>query len=150
MSNLKLYFTAGSPPARAVLLLLRHLELEVEIIPLELLNKREQYSNEFLKLNPAHQVPTLIEDDFVLTESRAILTYLMNSKNPESDLYPKDPRKRAVVDQRLSFDHVLFTKNRALMVRLQIDLKPFFLNFLFSVRLSTTVKRCRHQYLATN
>lgn len=115
MSKPTLYFTAGSPPARAVLFLVRYLDIDVEVKNLNLL-QREQHSDEFLKLNPAHEVPTLVDGDFVLTESRAILAYLINSRKPASDLYPTDPKARARVDQRLSYDHVLFTKNGLLIV----------------------------------
>lgn len=110
MPKIILYFTPGSPPARAVLLLLRELDIDVEIKTLDLMVKREQHSEEFLKLNPAHEVPTLVEGDFVLTESRAILGYLVNSRKPGNNLYPTEPKARAVVDQRLSYDHVLFAK----------------------------------------
>lgn len=115
MSRPILYYTAGSPPARAVLFLIRYLDIDVEVKNLNLL-QREQYSEEFLKINPAHEVPTLVDGDFVLTESRAILAYLINSRNSGSDLYPSDPKARARVDQRLSYDHVLFTKNGLLIV----------------------------------
>lgn len=115
MSQLKLYITPGSPPARAVVMLIRYLKLDAELTVLDF-SKREQYSEDFLKLNPAHQVPTLIDGDFVLTESRAILQYLVNSRQPGSTLYPNDPKARARVDQRLSYDHVLFTQNGMVIV----------------------------------
>lgn len=115
MSTLTLYFTPGSPPARAVLLFIKYLELDVEVKTLDF-SKRDQYSAEFLKLNPAHEVPTLVCGDFVLTEGRAILQYLANSRRPGSDLYPTDPKARARVDQRLSYDHVLFTRNALIIV----------------------------------
>lgn len=117
MSALKLYITPGSPPARAVLMLIRYLELDVDLKVMDF-TKREQFSQEFLKLNPAHQVPTLVEGDFVLTESRAILQYLANSRQPGGTLYPIDPKLRARVDQRLSYDHVLFSQNSMVIVSL--------------------------------
>lgn len=115
MSTPTLYYTAGSPPARAVLFLIRYLDVDVEVKSLNLL-QGEQLSEEFLKINPAHEVPTLVDGDFVLTESRAILAYLVNSRKSGSDLYPSEPKARARVDQRLSYDHVLFTKNGLLIV----------------------------------
>lgn len=115
MSKPILYFMSGSPPSRAVLLLIRHLNLDVEIKVVNLLN-REQYSEEYLKLNPAHEVPTFVDGDFVLTESRAILAYLVNSRKPGSDLYPSEPKARARVDQRVNYDQVLSTKNGLLIV----------------------------------
>lgn len=63
----------------------------------------EQYGDWFLEINPLHQIPVLIDGDFTLTESRAIGCYLANLQ-PECSLYPKDPRKRAVVDQMLYLD----------------------------------------------
>lgn len=115
-----LFVTPGSPPARATVMVAKRLGIDVDIRVMDF-TKREQYSEEFLKLNPAHQVPTLVDGDFVLTESRAILAYLVNSRKPGSDLYPTDAKKRARVDQRLSFDHTLFTKNAQLVVSFKLS-----------------------------
>lgn len=115
MSKPTLYFTAGSPPARAVLMLCRELDIDVEVKPVDLFNG-EQLKEEFLKLNPAHEVPTWVEGDFILTESRAILAYLVNSRKPGSTLYPTEAKARAVVDQRLNYDFALFVKNGLFIV----------------------------------
>lgn len=104
---LQLYYASGSPPSRAVLQTIRVLGLAVEIKTVDLM-KGENLTAEFLKLNPIHQVPVLVDGDFVLSESRAIMAYLVNSHKPGSDLYSEDPMKRALVDQRLYFDCVNF------------------------------------------
>lgn len=102
-SNLTLYFTSGSPPARATLLVARYLKLDIELKIVNLFTG-EQRSEEFTKLNPLQKVPVLIDGDFVLSESRAIMAYMVNSRRPGHDLYPKDPKSRALIDQRLYYD----------------------------------------------
>jgi glutathione S-transferase len=88
-----LFFTPASPPARAAVLGIRVLGLDVELKNVNLL-AGEQKSEEFQKLNPVGKVPVFVDSDgFTLSESRAILAYLVSSRSPESDLYPNDPRK---------------------------------------------------------
>lgn len=96
-----LYHNALSPPSRAALLSVRNLGLEVEVKHIDTY-KGEQNTPEYLKINPLHQVPVLVDGDFILTESRAIICYLASSA--KSKLYPTDLKKRAVVDSRLFFD----------------------------------------------
>lgn len=62
-----------------------------------------------MQLNPQHTLPTLIDDDFILWDSHAISTYLIEKYAPNDRLYPKDVQQRARVNQRLHFDSgVLF------------------------------------------
>ncbi|XP_077532936.1 glutathione S-transferase 1-like [Haemaphysalis longicornis] len=44
----------------------------------------------------------IVEEEFVLKESTAICYYLLNKYAPYSDLYPKDLRRRARVDEILA------------------------------------------------
>jgi glutathione S-transferase len=57
---------------------------------------------DFLRINPAGKVPALVDGDFVLTESVAIVLYLAG-KYPEQRLLPTDLRERAEHDRWLLF-----------------------------------------------
>lgn len=119
----KLYNFYVSPPARAVTMVLKLLDIPHEIVPTHL-GKSQQYSPEFLKMNPNHEVPVLDDNGFYLSESRAIISYLL-AKFRDSDvaksgkhadlleqLYPKnDLQKRAKIDEQVQqtfgFHHTL-------------------------------------------
>jgi glutathione S-transferase len=53
---------------------------------------------EFLKLNPVGQVPTVIDDGFVMRESHAIVRYL-SAKHGAQHLYPDELRDRQRIGQ---------------------------------------------------
>ncbi|CAG0896565.1 unnamed protein product [Darwinula stevensoni] len=100
-----LYCVLGSPPSRSVLLLGKALGLEFNLIETSPITGATR-TPEYHKMNPLHTIPTINDDGFALYESRAILRYLFNAYGKEKDehLYPKDPKARAIVDQRLDFD----------------------------------------------
>jgi glutathione S-transferase len=89
MNKYTLYYINGCPGARAVRLYMKHKNIDVEEILLDL-KKGEHRTSEFLNLNPMHTVPTLkIEspDGKIksLYESRIILKYLDNNTDIEVD-----------------------------------------------------------------
>lgn len=94
---MKLYNADLSPNALRVRAVANELGIELEIAQIDL-RKGENKTEAYLALNPNGKVPTLVDDGFVLWESRAINAYLA-SLRPERQLYPDDRKKRAIVDQ---------------------------------------------------
>jgi glutathione S-transferase len=55
----------------------------------------------FLKINPVGKIPAIDDEGFHLFESNAICRYLCDKHN--SPLYPKDVKKRAIVEQWIDY-----------------------------------------------
>jgi glutathione S-transferase len=92
---MKLYYHPASPNGRRAILTLRQLGLEAEEIVVDFA-RGDLTTPEYSKLNPNQKIPTLVDGDFVLWESNAIMQYLA-SKKPETGLLPRDERGRADV-----------------------------------------------------
>jgi len=97
------YYMALSAPCRAVMMTAKHIGVDLNLKPTNLM-AGEQMTPEFLKMNPQHTIPTTDDNGFYLSESRATMQYLANAYGKDDSVYPKDPKKRAIVDQRLYFD----------------------------------------------
>jgi glutathione S-transferase len=94
---MKLYEFPLSPNSRRVVAVLHHLDLDCEREVVDL-SKGAQMQPDFVSLNPNHMIPTLVDGDFVLWESNAIMQYLC-SKVPNNTLYPVDPRVQADINR---------------------------------------------------
>jgi len=94
--NLVLYYGSGSPYAWRVQLALEHkaLPYERKVLSFAAGDTRKP---EFIALNPRHRVPVLVDGDFVLYESNAIVEYL-DEAYPATGarLFPGDVRTRAL------------------------------------------------------
>lgn len=99
----------ASSPCRVVQILAALLKIPLNLKPLNL-KQKEHLLPEFIKINPQHMVPTLVDNNFSLWESRPICIYLVEKYAKDDFLYPKDPKKRAIVNQRLYFDMGTLTK----------------------------------------
>ncbi|XP_019878058.1 glutathione S-transferase 1 [Aethina tumida] len=118
---LVLYYNDMSPPVRAVLLVAKALNIQLELKELNLLHK-EHLTEDFLKINPQHTIPTLVDDDFILWDSHAIIGYIVGKYAEDDTMYPKDPKKRAIVDQRLHFDSgILYPRVSSIMNLIVIE-----------------------------
>jgi GST-like protein len=98
-------YTWGTPNGRKVSIMLEEIELPYEVHPVNL-RKREQFTPEFLAINPNNKIPAIIDRDgpdgrpFTLFESGAILMYLAEKTDK---LMPQEIKARYEVIQWLMF-----------------------------------------------
>jgi len=94
---LTFYSGSGSPFAWRVHLALEHKSVLYHL-KLVSFSAGDTKKPEFLALNPRHKVPVIVDDDFALYESVAILEYL-EQQYPQSGapLFPGSIRERALV-----------------------------------------------------
>src|SRR5687767_11078438 len=78
---------------------LQELGVDFEAITVNL-RAGEHRRPEFLQINPAGKLPVLVDGDFVLTESAAIVLYLAEKYRK---FIPTDARGRAEINQWLMF-----------------------------------------------
>jgi glutathione S-transferase len=97
---MKLHFHPVSTSSRTVMLFCTEANIAIEPVVVDLMTGAHM-KEPYLSLNPNGQVPTLEDGDFVLTESAAILKYLADKV--DSPAYPKDPKKRARVNERMDW-----------------------------------------------
>ena len=90
---MKLYYHPNSPNCMDVMATANQLGIPLELELIEL-TKGAQKTPAYLKINPNGRVPTLVDGDFVLFESNAIMQYLA-SKKPGNPLWPQDDKIRA-------------------------------------------------------
>jgi glutathione S-transferase len=98
---IRLYDYPDCPFCQKVRIVLAEKDLEFERVHVDL-QKGEQKSPEFLKLNPYGKVPVLIDEDVVVYDSTIINEYL-DDEYPNPQLMPEDSAGRARVRQLEDF-----------------------------------------------
>ncbi|MEM8571190.1 MAG: glutathione S-transferase family protein [Pseudomonadota bacterium] len=88
----RLYHQPLSPFCRKIRLVLAEKKIEVDLVTEQPWEQRM----DFLRMNPAGQVPVLKVDDLVLCDSSAIAEYLEETV-PDPPLLPQSPEDRAEV-----------------------------------------------------
>jgi glutathione S-transferase len=84
---LKFYYNTRSPMARRVWRFLLEKDIAFEAISMNL--NGDQMQPEYLQMNPFHHIPVIVDGDFRVIESLAILDYL-EAKYPTPALLPTD------------------------------------------------------------
>jgi glutathione S-transferase len=91
---LKLYHMPLSANSSRVWIALIEKQLDYELVEMKL--DGDQLDSEFTKISPFHHIPVLVDDNFNVIESLAILDYL-EAKYPTPPLLPTDPKSLAIV-----------------------------------------------------
>jgi maleylacetoacetate isomerase len=94
---LKLYDYFRSSACFRVRIALNLKQIPHELIPIHLVNNGgEQYALQYQKINPQSLVPSLRDDDKIVTQSLAIIEYL-DEVYPDHSLFPIDLYEKALV-----------------------------------------------------
>ncbi len=99
---LKIYATPLSANGRKVLAVSRHLGLNLEIHEVNVY-RGEGRTLQYLAINPAGKIPTLVDDEFVLSESNAILLYLAEAHGANR-LWSSESKQRSRIAQWLFWE----------------------------------------------
>ncbi|KAF5290518.1 hypothetical protein FQA39_LY03622 [Lamprigera yunnana] len=102
----KLYFDALSQPSRALLILLQTSKIPFTKCPVNL-GKGEHLTEEYKNnVSRFQKLPVISHGEYRLTESIAILRYLSREAEIPANLYPKDSKEQARVDEYLEWQHL--------------------------------------------
>jgi glutathione S-transferase len=97
----KLYRNPKSGHCHRVELMLSLLDIPYETIDLDMMNGAHKAS-EYLKISPLGQVPSIDDNGTILTDSNAILIYLIGKYSNDDEWSPTDPVGAAAVQRWLS------------------------------------------------
>ncbi|CAL8333886.1 unnamed protein product [Arctogadus glacialis] len=103
---MELYLDLHSQPCRSVYLLAKRTGIPFTFKPVDL-SAGQQFGEDFGKVSVVRKVPAMKDGDFILTESVAILQYMVE-KFPQlvpGHWYPSDLQRRALVNEFLSWQH---------------------------------------------
>ncbi|MEP1471003.1 MAG: glutathione S-transferase family protein [Halieaceae bacterium] len=90
---IKIYGVHGSPFVRKVFVALDYKGIPYEIVP----QMPFSGDKEYLKINPLGKVPTLVDGELTLGDSKVICRYI-ESAYPEPALYPQSVADKAMAD----------------------------------------------------
>jgi glutathione S-transferase len=124
VQKMKIYSFDVAPNPRRVGLFMAYKGISIETINVDL-GKKEQLMDDYLAINPAGTVPTLVLDDgTILTDAIACCTYL-ESLYPEKPLMGTTDLERAQV---LGWSHKIFIQGLMAVAEMLRNQGDFFKN----------------------
>jgi len=93
---LTFYYASGSPLTWRVWFALEHKNIPYGVKVMTF-SSGDLKKPEFLSINPRHKVPAIVDGDFALYESAAILEYLDEQYASGKKLFPGDVKQRALI-----------------------------------------------------
>nr|ACQ58896.1 Glutathione S-transferase theta-1 [Anoplopoma fimbria] len=104
---MELYLDLHSQPCRSVFLFAKAVGIPFEVKLVEI-SKGQQYTDEFGQPSIIRKVPVMKDGSFVLTESTAILKYLVqkHASSVADHWFPAELQQRARVNEYLSWQHM--------------------------------------------
>ncbi|MFK8048368.1 MAG: glutathione S-transferase family protein [Halioglobus sp.] len=121
-----IYYDPTSEPCRAVHWLCLELNAPFEL-KFVWLTRNEHLSQDFLRINPFHQVPAMECGSFCLSEAVAIMQYLTDANDCRSSWFGSGIEESAIVSQSLSWYHTNLRKILTLDYFLPVLLMPAYL-----------------------
>jgi len=91
-----------SQPSRAVIAFCRMNKIPMTLEEIDVF-KGQQFKPEFKKINALRLLPVIDENGFILSESHTIMRYLCDSRGLPDHWYPKDLKKRALMNRYLDW-----------------------------------------------
>ena len=116
---MRLYYHPMSSNSRRAVLTVHHLGLDLEWMAVDL-SRGEHKKSEYLRLNPNGKVPTLVDGDFRLWESHAIMQYLAD-RSRQQDIYPQEVTARADVNRWLFWSANHFAPAAGILIRERVS-----------------------------
>uniref|UniRef100_A0A0K8TV27 Glutathione-S-transferase n=1 Tax=Epiphyas postvittana TaxID=65032 RepID=A0A0K8TV27_EPIPO len=117
--SLKLYIDLMSQPSRALYILLKNIKYDFTPVTVDL-RKAEHYSEDYAKINRFQRVPVIDHNGFILTESVAILKYLSREGIIPENLYPRENKQAARVEEFLEWQHAGLRLHCAMFFRVKV------------------------------
>lgn len=101
-TQIQIWGRKNSVNVQKVLWCCSELDLSFERIDAGMAFGRNQ-SADYLAMNPNGRIPTLVQGDFVLWESNAIMRYLALQYGGDTAIYPREPKVRAGIERWLDW-----------------------------------------------